>query len=160
MNNKFNLVIFGALLLLAGIIFFFGAIVIETADVLINDAIGTNDAVETGLPSANISKSVSWIGFMSNISDEQVKRISVGQPTILSAQGNLITISVPVFCSVPTGDYPVLRVLFQNQAGITVRTSDYSPESYRHGQRLTSESVRMIVRVHSGESKLAVQVMG
>ncbi len=159
MNNKFNLVIFGTLLLLVGIIFFFGAIVIETADVLINDAIGTNDAVETGLPSANIGKSVSWIGFMSNISDEQVKKISVGQPMILSAQENLVTISVPVSCSVPTDDYPVLRVLFQNQAGITVRTSDYSPSSYQHGQQLTSESVRMVVRVHSGESKLAVQVM-
>ncbi len=85
-----------------------------------------------------------------------IAKVSVTNLVVLSHESGTVTVGITVNSSSPEARYPNLRIFLRSGDRI-VRTLVFKPEEYDHGTKLTSERVRIPIRVQAGESGFTAQ---
>ncbi|MGR9587109.1 hypothetical protein [Pandoraea sputorum] len=85
-----------------------------------------------------------------------IARVSVTNLVVLSQESGTVTVGITVNSSSPETRYPHLRV-FLRSGDRVVRTLIFKPTEYEHGTKLTSERVRIPIRVQAGETGFTAQ---
>lgn len=160
MQIRYRWSLFWFLCLLLVITISWWSMIVATTSAWMDHVIGGQEDISNGLPDQQVSSVVSWVGFVSegkSIGYHDIPQYIIGQPHVDNSNGEWSTISFRISSSVPTKNYPTLRALLQDGAGVTVRFEDYSPDSYSHGNELTSETIVLTLHIHPSEQRVSIQ---
>ena len=76
---------------------------------------------------------------------------------VVGRNGQARRLAFTLSSSVPSNDYPSLRVTLSQRDGSQGRVIEFAPADYGHGKELSREQVELTVDVRDGESRAVIE---
>lgn len=83
-------------------------------------------------------------------------QVKVDNLKVVNQSDHTVTLSVKIMSQTGDNDFPNLRVAILSRSGSTLRTINFLPTEYTHGDTFGSNTIELPIQVKAGDASFAV----